>query len=964
MQKRTGESSQGLDCQGSYRDDTAGEDLWRLAVSGAGIGVWDWDLISNQIFCSSEEMEIRGCGDGEMTVGLKDWLDLVHPDDLDDLCAGRSRVIDTAQDRFDSEHRVRHADGSWIWISERSSVIRDDTGKAIRLVGCDRDITDQKIQDFDETEDETHQELRELGDRLNQVLKSASVGIWEWTPDSDELVWDDGTMQMFGVDPSHFQGTSEEWQKRLHPDDFQRMTQIEYAKLLERGRVSNEYRIIRDDGEVRHIYADQFLHRNERNEVTKISGLNMDVTERKKIEEALVESENKFHRVAEHLPGVVYRYIVHPDGSDEFAYVSSQVREMFELEPEEAIGDASAMWERIHVGDREWLRREVVDSADILEPFLCEYRLQLPEKGLRWVQAFARPVRAENGDVIWDGLVVDHTDQKSAALALQDTQAQFHRMTENVPGMIFRYVLHPDLSHEVLYASSRSSDFFGLPAESAVQNVELIFERIHPDDLPQYQRAIAVSAETLQEFKQECRIVLDDRTIWVETTSQPERLANGDIVWDGITIDITHAKQSEMQLRFMNEELARATKMKDQFLANMSHEFRTPLNAILGMTEGLQGGLFGPVNAKQHASLGVVEQSGRHLLDVINDILDLATIESGQIKLERVDLDIKSLCESSLRFVASQADKKKIRLNLNVPWNLPKLSADQKRIRQVLINLLTNAVKFTPEGGCVTLEVDRLLQDKSNGGDIIRISVTDSGIGIPSEWIDSVFNPFVQIDSSLIRRYDGTGLGLSLVKQFIELHGGQVTVTSELGVGSCFTVDLPYRKSTESDVRSEGRDLRPSLDSFGKSEGAEVSLKDVEFLDGVDAEDSLPTILLAEDNDGVAMAVTWYLEARGYPVHRATDGQVAIDLALELNPDLILMDIQMPNLDGLSAIKRIRIDPQISEIPIVALTGLAMADDLESCMVAGANGFLSKPYPMEELVQLIQKLCESDATQP
>ena len=977
MQKPTGKSFPGQDFQGqnlqgqnfqgqaSHRNDTSSEDLWRLAVSGAGIGVWDWDLASNQVYCSSEAMEIRGRGDGEMTVDLKDFLDLVHPSDLNDLRAGRSSVIEATQDHFDSEHRVRHIDGSWIWISERSSVIRDDKGKPMRLIGCDRDITGQKAQELDGNGSKTNQELREIGDRLNQVLKSASVGIWDWDPICDKLVWDDGTMQIFGVEPSRFRGTSEDWQNRLHPDDFERMTQTEYAKLLERGHISTEYRIIRDNGEIRHIYADQFLHRNERNEVRKISGLSMDVTERKKIEKALIESEDKFQRIAEHLPGVVYRYIVHPDGSDEIAYISSQIREIYELEPEDTVGDAKAMWSRIHVDDLEWVQREVANSADALTPLSCEYRLQLPTKGVRWVQTFARPVRAENGNLIWDGLVVDHTDRKSAELALQETQQQFQRMTENVPGMIFRYVLHPDSSHEVLYASSRSNDFFGLPAESAVQNVELIFERIHPDDLPQYQRAIAISAETLQEFKQKCRIVLDDRIIWVETTSRPERLANGDIVWDGITIDITHAKQAEMQLRLMNEELATATKMKDQFLANMSHEFRTPLNAILGMAEGLQGGLFGSVNAKQHASLDVVQQSGKHLLDVINEILDLATIESGQIKLERTDLDIKCLCESSLRFVASQADKKKVQLNLNVPWNLPKIFADEKRIRQVLINLLTNAVKFTPEGGNATLQVDRLLQEEPHEGDILRISVKDSGIGIEAERIDSVFDPFVQIDSSLNRGHDGTGLGLSLVKQFVELHGGQVTVTSESGAGSCFTVDLPYRQSNESEVCSkgaaEGQDLQLSFDSLGASEDETITCERVASTDDVDAKDSLPTILLAEDNDSVAKAVRWYLEALGYSVHRATDGAIAIDLALKLNPDVILMDIQMPNLDGLSAIKRIRQAPKISKIPIVALTGRATDDDFKRCMDAGANEFLVKPYPMEELVQVIEKFGKKDA---
>lgn len=1086
MADRTDQSNQDSD---SFREISTSKDRWQLAASAARIGVWDWDLTSDQVFYSTEWMQIRGCGDDEITGGPQECLSRVHPDDVDDLRTGRAQLIEGSQDNFEFEHRVRHDNGSWIWILERSSIVWDATGRASRLVGCDIDITAQKQKELDRDGNvvdsegkETNEELRDLRDRLHLLLKNASVGTWEWNPTTNKVLWDEGTMQMFGVEPSSFLGDNEEWEKRLHPDDFERMTQTEYANLRKHGHVSTEFRIVRDDGEIRHIYADQFLQRNERNEVTKISGLNMDVTDRKKIEKALQESEDKFQRVAEHVPGVVYRYIVHPDGSDEFTYVSSQIREMFELEPEDAIGDASIMWSRSHIDDHEWLRSEIVKSAEFLEPFLCEYRLVLPKKGIRWVQSYARPVRAENGDMIWDGLVVDHTDHKAAELALEDSQAQFHRMTENVPGMIFRYVLHPDSSHELLYANSRANDFFGLSAESGMQNVELLIERIHPDDLPQYQRAIEVSAETLEEFKQECRIVLDDRVLWVETTSIPQKLANGDVVWDGVTIDITrrkeiqlaleesrsqfqrmtenvpgmicrymlhpdgteeipyvssqcrelfevepekviedashlfnvihqddldafhevlqqsaetlqpvneevrvvlprqglrwrqligqptrlecgatifdgvvlditHAKRSELQLRLANEELATATKMKDRFLANMSHEFRTPLNAILGMTEGLRNGLYGSTTPKQLASLDVVDQSGRHLLELINDILDLATIEAGQIRLQRTHFDVKTLCDSSLRLVAPQAEKKQIDLKLNVPWNLPKLFADEKRIRQVLINLLTNAVKFTPERGVIRLEVDQLPRTESQPIDMLRLSVIDSGIGIPPEMMDSVFLPFVQVDSSLSRGHDGTGLGLALVKQFVDLHGGNITVTSQPNAGSCFTVDLPHHDSMAKEAISDQRGPRAGEGLHHESQ------MDATSEDSVDAEATAPTILLAEDNDSVATAVTWYLEGRGYPVKRATDGLVAIELAKKHVPDLILMDIQMPNLDGLSAIKQIRQTPGISEIPIVALTGAAMGDDHERCIAAGANGYLSKPCRMEELIQVIEEQC-------
>ena len=247
--------------------------------------------------------------------------------------------------------------------------------------------------------------------------------------------------------------------------------------------------------------------------------------------------------------------------------------------------------------------------------------------------------------------------------------------------------------------------------------------------------------------------------------------------------------------------------MKDEFLANMSHELRTPLSAILGMTEGLKQGIFGSVASNQQESYDVIEQSASHLLTLINEVLDLAKIESGSVELEFTRVEISELCESSLQLVAQQAEKKNIKLNLSVPSNLPVIEADERRLRQVLINLLSNATKFTPDNGHVTLEVKQLESDGERREEMVRFSVTDTGIGIDESDFESLFQPFVQVDTALNRNYDGTGLGLALVKQFVELHSGHVGITSELGVGSCFSVDIPFRQTGVPVVDS--RDVKP-----------------------------------------------------------------------------------------------------------------------------------------------------------
>ena len=251
---------------------------------------------------------------------------------------------------------------------------------------------------------------------------------------------------------------------------------------------------------------------------------------------------------------------------------------------------------------------------------------------------------------------------------------------------------------------------------------------------------------------------------------------------------------ANVQLAQANLELARATRLKDEFLATMSHELRTPLNSILGLSESLQDELYGPLSERQSRALVVIEQSGRHLLNLINDILDLSKITSGMLKLDLQPVSVGYLCDNSLIFVREQAIRKAIQLSSTIDPHLKarQIVADELRLRQVLINLLANAVKFTPEGGSVELRVELVEGAGPAGDDRLRFHVIDSGIGIAAENLGALFQPFVQVDSSLARQQGGTGLGLALVKQITELHYGRVSVDSQLGVGSSFTVDLPF----------------------------------------------------------------------------------------------------------------------------------------------------------------------------
>jgi PAS domain S-box-containing protein len=433
--------------------------------------------------------------------------------------------------------------------------------------------------------------------------------------------------------------------------------------------------------------------------------------------------------------------------------------------------------------------------------------------------------------------------------------------------------------------------------------------------------------------------------------------------------------ERNQQLGASNEELARATRLKDEFLANMSHELRTPLNAILGMTEGLQDQVFGIVNEKQIKALQTIERSGSHLLELINDILDVAKIESGQIELDCTPVSINHLCQSSLPFIKQQALQKRIQLEIKVPLNLPDLLIDERRMRQVLINLLNNAVKFTPNGGRITLEVSsqqrRADPDSADSPphfllkETLQIAVIDTGIGIASEHINKLFQPFIQIDGALNRQYQGTGLGLALVKRIVELHGGQVGLTSEVGVGSCFTIEFEGRhggiefEGRHGGIEFEGRHGGTAPTGAPSSVALESQTEPRIEPSEPEQQGGSPLILLAEDNEANISTVSSYLKAKGYRILLAKNGEEAIALAKSENPNLILMDIQMPGMDGLEAMQQIRLDPNLVDLPIIALTALAMTGDRDRCLAAGANDYLTKPVKLKQLAATIQHLLTS-----
>ncbi|MBI2380532.1 MAG: response regulator [Gammaproteobacteria bacterium] len=429
-------------------------------------------------------------------------------------------------------------------------------------------------------------------------------------------------------------------------------------------------------------------------------------------------------------------------------------------------------------------------------------------------------------------------------------------------------------------------------------------------------------------------------------------------------------QQHAEEIARKNLQIEAASRMKSEFLASMSHELRTPLNAIIGFSEILKDGVVGKLSKKQNNYITEIFLSGEHLLALINDILDLSKVETGKMTLDLEVVEVASLLQASLNVVREKAYKHGIKLKLDLPDDAGRLMGDARKLKQIVYNLLSNAVKFTPDGGEVRLSsravgrdalmlaatrtggIRQLPLPESEFEEFLEIKVCDTGIGIAAADLPRLFQAFLQLDSTLVRKTEGTGLGLALVNRLAELHGGTVAVASTPSQGSCFVVWLPWREVKETtELSAQGISLAPGATSARPQQQGHAPQPV--------PKDPIRRALIIEDDEWTTEILRTHLEDAGFRVTSASDAAHGLALAAQERPDVITLDLLMPNIHGWEALDRLKADPVLSSVPVVIVS--IDADETRG-FVLGAAKVLQKPVAGKVLRAAIAELGLTDET--
>jgi PAS domain S-box-containing protein len=759
------------------------------------------------------------------------------------------------------------------------------------------------------------QQLRERAEEVEKLLDVLPVAVW-LSRDRDcrhVLGNPAGHAMLRAPEGVNLSKTAPEGERPTHFRVYQRGRELPPEELpLQQAARGVEVRgveedIVFDDGTVVHVYGSASPLFDEQGAARGAVAAFLDVTELRRADASLRESEQRLRAIGDHLPlGAVYQVGGDPGGPRRFLHISAGVERLLGVAPAEAQADAGALYGLIHEEDRGRVAAAEELALRAMAPFDCEFRSHTRTGGVRWLHCHSAPRLLLTGGLVWEGVLLDVTDRKRAEEALRRERELLATIVDRIPVMLTVY--EPDT--RVLRLNPAFERAVGWSAREAA-GVSLMEECYPgPDD-----------REKVREFMQSCRggwmdvrmRTRDGRDL--ETSWANVRLADGTQV--GIGIDITDRKRYE-------ESLREADRRKNDFLATLAHELRNPLAPIRTGLEVLRRAEGDPGLREQARAM--MERQLAQMVRLIDDLLDVSRITRGKFELRKEKIDLTGVVQAAVEGSRPLIEASGHQLTVALPPGPVLLHADPTRLAQVFGNLLTNAAKYTDRGGRIRLTAE--LQ----GGEVV-VSVKDSGIGIAAEHLPRLFEMFAQVGSALERSQGGLGIGLSLVKGLVEMHGGTVRASSEgPGRGSEFVVRLPVAAPSPPSGPTPGVGSEPP--------GARPGRR----------------ILVADDNRDTAYSLAVVLRLAGHEVHAAHDGQEAVEAAAWFRPDVALLDIGMPKLNGLQAARHIRGQPWGRQVVLVAISGWGQEEDRRRSREAGFDEHLTKPVAPAELERVLAGL--------
>jgi PAS domain S-box-containing protein len=883
------------------------------------------DELGSNLYTSPQLESALGYTAEEWAADPDLFLKLLHPDDRERVLAQQERTRESGA-HTKIEYRLIARDGTVRWFLDEATVVRRGSGGgATTLNGFLLDITEQKeLEEVLRSQAESQRDTEKRHRRLIEELPFVTY-IDEPNEASTNIYTSPQVERLLGVPAEEWVGDEELWETLLHPDDRDRAL-AEWADFLRSGdsRWSHEYRMVARDGRTVWLRDEGVVVKDDEGTPLYTQGFWVDITDRK-------EAEERYRQLVEGLPLVTY--IDEPDETATGIYISPQVETLLGTPAEEWIGNSEIWPSLLHPDDRE---RILAEQAEVVAGEKAtgslEYRLIARDGRVVWIRDDIVVVRRDDGEPSYVlGFLIDITERKQAEHALRAGEAELRRQKtyfESLLEISPTAVVTMDLGEVVTSWNPAAERLFGFAESEAlgqtIDDLILRTEALHEEGLGTTREALekGVAHRIARRMRKNGSLV-DVEIIMVPLVVDTEQTG-----YYVIYHDIS-------ELQRARKEAEAATQAKSAFLATMSHEIRTPMNAVIGMTGLL---LDTELTAEQRGFAEVIRSSGDALLHVIDDILDFSKIEAGKLELEHRPFDLRECVESALDLVAARAAEKGIDVAALLASDVPPaLVGDGPRLRQVLANLLSNAVKFTDEGEVVLTVVAEDTMPAERGRDTnaacaLHLSVRDTGIGIPEDRLGRLFESFSQVDASTSRRYGGTGLGLAISRRLTELMGGTLSAESTVGEGSTFHLIVTMEEA-EGTVRSypEGRaallEGRPLLIVDDNATDREILRRQAESWG-----------MLTHATASPAEALAW--------VRRGDSFEAGV------------LDMHMPEMDGLALAGEIRRHRDARSLPLVLLTSLGAQQGGPASTEFAAQ--LTKPVKASQLYEaLLRALAET-----